>query len=64
MINKNKRKYTMPITWCDCRISLKGKEVHSVYEHQYVCTNRKCRSVHCITFQTAKQANQKRKNES
>jgi len=62
--SKNKSKYTMPIKWCDSRISLKGKEVQTVYEHQYVCTNRKCKSINCITFQTTKQANQKRQNDN
>ena len=54
---KSSYKYTMPIKWCDCRISLKGKEVHTVFGQQYACASRKCKSIHCITFQTSREAN-------
>ena len=57
MITKRKYKYTMPIKWYDCRISLRGKEVHTVYGQQYACTSRKCKSIHCIRFQTSREAN-------
>ena len=55
MITKRKYKYTMPIKWYDCRISLRGKEVHTVYGQQYACTSKKCKSIHCIKFQTNKE---------
>jgi hypothetical protein len=57
MITKRKYKYTMPIKWYDCRTSLRGKKVHTVYGQQYACTSKKCKSIHCIRFQTSRDAN-------
>ena len=55
MISKRKYKYTMPIKWYDCRISLRGKKVYTVCGQQYACTSKKCKSIHCIKFQTNKE---------
>ena len=59
-----KIKYMIPINWCDSRISLKGKEVHAIYGQQYACTSRKCKSTHCITFQTNREVTKEVHNEN
>lgn len=56
MKTKSKYKYRLPLRWYDCRISLKGKEVFTILGQQYACTSRKCKSIHCIRFQTNKEA--------
>ncbi len=45
----------MPIKWHDCRTSLRGKKVYTVCGQQYACTSKKCKSIHCIKFQTNKE---------